>query len=251
MTASTIDDPNMFFENSSVNSETSVMYTKKLSASAFEACDVSKFGDSDIKNLSPSLVLRRWTTSLSICDISHGNLDVIRDSSTIASPTCRKNTPLLSNPPGLVRRFADCDLTGDNHYTDLKLFPEDKREILLESVSLEPYENGLKGDAEKMNSGEEGKVLRLFHILKENMQKNFKLKKSCSAISNAEYVDASQTSDCSKSCTEAKVTSSSPARGINFRPISDLFHLFENVKERLLLRRQAFQIDEPSTSLNF
>ncbi len=205
--------------------------TQDLSLSAHhdredEGCEISKFGDMDTKAAANLVASRLTAASLSMCDM---------DSKGIA-PVARKQTPLLACPPGLVRRFADCDLTGDCQY--LSTSDESQPEL--------PTDGSIPGDCGEV------KVLRarrswkgrLFHSFKKSISR-----KSSLAIEKGEkrLSDAcGEQESGGLSCYEEKLPRKRQSEG-RFQPVADLFHLFHR-RHLTLQRRQSFMEENVSAT---
>lgn len=113
--------------------------------------------------------------------------------------------PLLTSPPGLIRRFADCDLTGDCHTFELSS-PEQE----LPNGSSIPGDNHVSQASKKLTVPGSKWTGRLFRSLKRS--------------------------------TSEKVENIEKGKGrrVHFKPVKDIFHLYSTPR---LVRRLSF-LDE-------
>uniref|UniRef100_A0A0X3PV18 Uncharacterized protein n=1 Tax=Schistocephalus solidus TaxID=70667 RepID=A0A0X3PV18_SCHSO len=247
---------------------------QKLSVSA---CDVNKFGDSDLKNsatLAAANSLQWLKTSICDLSISTNESDEGIKTVTLSSAAIRKPTPLLANPPRLARRFADCELTGDCQVSEASDIEDLKKELRRERQSavltLQPVDcsgntSELKGDQEK-KSNLESRLwkFKLFSHLKIHSKKsrsnssngqpcevvervNHKLQMEMPEDEEFEATDTEPATDNRRPdqddiSTISDSVGSKPKMGstLNFRPRADIFHLLNNMKHHLLVRRPSF-----------
>nr|VZI20955.1 unnamed protein product [Spirometra erinaceieuropaei] len=250
-----------------------VSEAQKLSVSA---CDVNKFGDSDLKNAGPLATANslQWLKT-SICDLSFSTNDSENDglkTVTVPSVAVRRQTPLLVNPPRLARRFADCELTGDCQVSEASDVEELKKEIRRKSQSAAltplPVEGSetnseLKGDQQKKVHLESRLwKFKLFSHLKISLKKsrsntanghpgdnvertNTKLQMEDDEmeVTETEQMTDDRRPDPDELSTISDSAGSKPKTTrstLNFRPKADIFHLLNNMKNHLLVRRPSF-----------
>ncbi|VDD83305.1 unnamed protein product [Mesocestoides corti] len=181
----------ILFPVTSQHSEGSTQASQGHGEAGKEGCEISKFGDIDTK-VSGNLPAQR-------------NSALKPDNATILTPTSQKRTPLLTSPPGLIRRFADCDLTGDCQIREPR-YPE----LELPIGSLIPGDNNEREDdsVDVTDSERRSKWRgRLFRSIKKSLSRR-----------------------------SEKESSRSPS----FRPVRDIFHL---LGRNHLWRKQSFLED--------
>ncbi|VDM32649.1 unnamed protein product [Hydatigera taeniaeformis] len=139
----------------------------------------------------------------------HSNRSYL-DSKSTTDP--KHTAPLLTSPPGLIRRFADCDLTGDcqTHETTP---PESE----LPTGSSIPGDNKSSQNTKLLISGGRWKG-RLFRTLKKK-------------VSGGEKLIDESVKENKKGVRE---------RWRRFRPLKDIFHLYS---KKRLVRKLSFLDD--------
>ncbi|VDK39386.1 unnamed protein product [Taenia asiatica] len=132
------------------------------------------------------------------------------------STTDQKHTaPLLTSPPGLIRRFADCDLTGD-----CQIHETTPPESELPNGSSIPGDNQFAQTSTKLLVPGSRWRGRLFRTLKKTISEGVeKLEADGNAKEDEEEVSE---------------------KWLRFKPLKDIFHLYGKTR---LVRRLSF-LDE-------
>ncbi|KAL5106917.1 hypothetical protein TcWFU_006230 [Taenia crassiceps] len=132
------------------------------------------------------------------------------------STTDQKHTaPLLTSPPGLIRRFADCDLTGDCQIYEATL-PESE----LPNGSSIPGDNQFAQASTRLLVPGSRWRGRLFRTLKKTISEGVE---KLEADGKAREVEEGVSE-----------------KWLRFRPLKDIFHLYGKTR---LVRRLSF-LDE-------
>ncbi|CDS43709.1 conserved hypothetical protein [Echinococcus multilocularis] len=128
----------------------------------------------------------------------------------------KHTAPLLTSPPGLIRRFADCDLTGDCQINETAPLESE-----LPTGSSIPGDNRFSQTSTKLLVSGSGWRGRLFRTLKKTV---------------SEGGEKLETDENAKKEGEEEVSE----KWLRFKPLKDIFHLYGKTR---LVRRLSF-LDE-------
>lgn len=216
--------------------------------------EISKFGDIESK-VPASLAANHLTatSAVSLCDL---------DSAKARTPSLgRKQTPLLAIPPGLVRRFADCDLTGDcQQLCHLREDDKSPKPDLPTEASI-PGDNN-EDARQQLLHPKRSWGGRLFHSLKNSLSRKSslttveKVRRTCS-----EAYCGCGGGELGESLSNNLESGSRVRAAVNhcgqFKPMADLFHLFKRGHHlhrggsslmTALKRRQSFMEEQMSVA---